>query len=50
MPTDDPPSVSADDLVAFPENLRYGCVDCGSINHTTGDRDWCPVQKEWDRG
>jgi hypothetical protein len=36
-------SVSA---VAFPENANYGCVNCGSINHTTGDKNWCPVERE----
>ena len=29
----------------FPEREHYGCVNCGSINHTTGDKDWCPVER-----
>ncbi len=28
---------------SFPENRNYGCVDCGSINHTTGSLTWCDV-------
>ena len=38
----DPPT----DSPRFPERARYGCVNCGSINHTTGDTDWCPVERE----
>lgn len=28
----------------FPEREHYGCVNCGSTNHTTGDKNWCPVE------
>lgn len=28
---------------AYPENENYGCVDCGSDSHTTGDVVWCRV-------
>lgn len=38
-----PPNDSDD--VLFPENRNYGCVNCGSINHTTGDKDWCPKER-----
>lgn len=29
--------------MSYPENANYGCVDCGSINHTTGDVAWCRI-------
>lgn len=32
--------------VPFPERAGYGCVNCGSTNHTTGDQNWCPVEAE----
>lgn len=32
----------------FPERRNYGCVNCGSINHTTGDVNWCPKERESD--
>jgi hypothetical protein len=38
-----------DDDVPFPENRNYGCVNCGSVNHTTGDKDWCPKER-WPDG
>lgn len=25
----------------YPENKGYGCIICGSDNHTTGDTVWC---------
>jgi hypothetical protein len=30
----------------FPERAEYGCVNCGSINHTTGDKNWCPEERD----
>jgi hypothetical protein len=33
---------------AFPENAGFGCVDCGSVNHTTGDLGWCQVAQAHD--
>lgn len=38
----------ADETVPFPENAAFGCVNCGSLNHTTGDRAWCPREKDRD--
>ena len=35
--------------VRFPEREHYGCVNCGSTNHTTGDPIWCEVEKERQR-
>ena len=39
----DRPVIEDGESGAFPENRNYGCVDCGSINHTTGDVAWCRV-------
>lgn len=32
------------DKPRFPEREHYGCVNCGSTNHTTGDANWCPLE------
>lgn len=34
------------DAVRFPDNADYGCVNCGSVNHTTGDVTWCPDEQD----
>jgi hypothetical protein len=36
----------AEQMPAYPERANYGCVDCGSINHTSGNFALCSVAQE----